>query len=172
MKRFLPVLTAVLVGAIAFGVEQTVNQGSPGTRGPWPVTAGAGSSGTSTSSSLNAKYPTATTTALIANGAACTTIGGASCTIIYASTDWGQWSNLTITLSNTDGANAITNVLVEWSPDSTRWEIWDSTTFAALAAGTTKSIAISGNSRRYLRIEARGAANVTSAVVAITANDG
>ncbi len=172
MKRFLPVLTAVLVGSIAFGVEQTVNQGTPGTRGPWPVTAGAGSSGTGTASSLNAKYPTAQTTVLTINATPCTAIAGASCTTIYTATDWGQWSNLTISLTNTDGANAITNVLVEWSPDGTHYELWDSTAFAALAAGATKSIAIAGNSRRYLRIEARAAATVTSAVVTITANDG
>lgn len=171
MNRFkLAVIAALLVCGVAFAADTVVNQGTPGTRGPWPVTAGAGTTGTGTSSSLNAIYPTATTTPLTLNAVACTTIGGASCTVIYAATDWGQWSNLTISLRDS-GANTIDNVLIEWSPDGTNFELWDSTTFAGILTTVTKSIAIAGNSRRYLRIEARAAA-ATTAVVTITANDG
>lgn len=178
MKRALPVVGLVMLIAGLVWAGTQVDQGAPGNMGPWPVkTVGGNSScspdaGTSCPSSVNTKYPTATTTALTGNATPCTAAGGATCTVIYASTDWGQWTDITITISNTDGADAITNVLVEWSPDNSRFEVWDSTTFAALAAGATKSIAISGNSRRYLRIEARAANNVTDAVVTITANDG
>lgn len=163
-------LATLLVCSVALA-GTLVDQGAPGNFGPWNTKV-SGSSGTSPTSSLNGKFPAAQTTALSANGTPCTTVGGASCTTIYTSADWGLWSNITITLTNTDGADAITNVLVEWSPNNSNWEIWDSTTLAGLAAGATKSIAISGNSRRYLRIEARAAANVTDAVVTITANDG
>lgn len=48
-----PVLLAVLVGAAAWATETTVNQGSPGTRGPWPVViigGGTADGGTSSSS--------------------------------------------------------------------------------------------------------------------------
>lgn len=105
--------------------------------------------------------PTKTTTVIAANGAACTTIGGASCTIIYASTDWLAWPNYCITLRETAGANPVTNVEVEYSPDNTNWERWDSTTFAALGASTMKSLCVAGNAHRYLRIEAQSAAGST-----------
>ena len=113
--------------------------------------------------------PTATTTTVPLNATACTAVGGASCTIIYASTDWGAWPNVTITVRNSS-ANVLENVLVEWSPDGTNFELWDSTSLDNLAAGATASIAISGNSRRYLRIEARSDDAVASVVVNITAN--
>lgn len=45
MNRFFgTLLVLILVGSAAYGVDQIVNQGSPGTRGPWPVTSS--SSGT------------------------------------------------------------------------------------------------------------------------------
>lgn len=113
--------------------------------------------------------PTATTTVVAAT--ACATPSAAGCTIIYASTDWQMWSDITITVRNSDATNVLTQVIVEWSPTGAAgtWEAWDTTTFAALAVSTTKSLAISGNSRRYLRIEGGAAAAVTSAVVNITA---
>ena len=113
--------------------------------------------------------PTATTTTVPLNATPCTAVGGASCTIIYASTDWGAWPNITVSLRNSS-ANVLENVLVEWSPDGTNFELWDSTSLDNLAAGATASIAISGNSRRYLRLEARSDDAVVSAVVNITAN--
>lgn len=162
-------LSHVAAAALA---DDTVNQGAPGNRGSWPVKIVGtnsldGGPGTNTVTTFN---PAATTTSLTLNATPCTTAGGASCTIIYASFDYGPWPNVTITLRNS-GANPIDNVLVEWSPNNSNFEVWDSTTFASLAAGASSSIAIAGNSRRYLRIEARAAA-ATTAVVTITANDG
>jgi hypothetical protein len=119
---------------------------------------------------LATNTPSATTTAVGASGVACTTPGGASCTIILASTEIIGWSNVTITMRNS-GANAFSNVLIEFSPDGTNWEVWDSTTLATLAAAAILSISISGNSRRYIRMEARSASGAT-AVVNLTMNDG
>lgn len=36
-NKALLLITAMLVGGVALAVEQMVNQGSPGNRGPWPV---------------------------------------------------------------------------------------------------------------------------------------
>ncbi len=160
----------LLLGTSAFAqTTVTSNQGRPGAFGPWPVT-GSGSSGTATVSGRNAINPAATTTVVASNATPCTTAGGASCTIVYASTNWQTWTNITITIRNS-GANAFSNVLIEWSPDGTNFEVWDTTTFGTLAAGGIISLAIAGNSRRFLRIEARSASGAT-AVVNITANDG
>lgn len=101
---------------------------------------------------------------------ACTTAGDADCTIVYASTYWLPWPAMTITLRNS-GANALSNCLVEWSADNTNWEVWDSTTFATLASGAILSMGISGQSRGYLRIEARSASG-TTIVPIVTANRG
>lgn len=109
------------------------------------------------------------TTIVPTNGTACSTVGGSSCSNIYGGsggTNLSTYSSVTITIRNS-GANTLDNVLLEWSPDGTNWEIWDSTTFAALATVTTLSMAITGNSRKFLRIEAR-AATVTTTVVSIT----
>lgn len=173
MKTFLRLVAFILLSTVAVAfADSTVNQGTPGTRGPWPVkTVGSssldGGPGTNT---ITTFAPAATVTGLSANGTPCTQIGGGSCTTIYAAFDYGVWTNVTITLKNV-GANTIDNVLVEWSPDGTGFEIWDSTTFAGLTSGSVTSIAIAGNSRRFLRIEARAAA-ITTASVLITANDG
>lgn len=172
MRRLLVALLAGLFATSAVAQTSTVtaNQGRPGAYGSWPVRQ-LGVAGTATNTSgRNAARPTATTTVVSSNATPCTAAGGASCTIIYASTDWLQWSNITITIRNS-GANALTNVLVEWSPDGTNFEVWDPTTFAALASSASLSLAIAGNSRRFLRIEARSALGAT-AVVSITANDG
>lgn len=156
-RRWAVAFAAVAAVALA---GTLVDQGVPGNYGPWKVT--------SVASSASVSTPTATTTVLAAQGNGCTTAGDADCTTIYASTEWITYSNITITIRNS-GANAITDVLVEWSPDGTNFEVWDNTTFAALAAGAIDSLAIAGNSRRYLRIEARSASGAT-AVVNITAS--
>jgi hypothetical protein len=173
MKKWISgFMTYVLLAASVSYADERVNQGAgnPATQA-WkvytaPPTPGPSASGRATYA------PAATTTSLTANGVACTTAGGASCTIVLASIELISWTNVTLTIRNSDGADAITNVLVEFSPDNTNWEVWDSTTFAALAAGGILSLAIAGNSRRYMRVEARAAADVTSVVVNLTMNDG
>lgn len=161
---------ALPLGAIAQNaVDQ--GQGQSSLSAPWRVQTTGGSSG-STTSSVNYYVPSATTTTLTGTGTACTAAGGAGCTIILASTQIIQWPNVAITIQNTDGADAMTNVLIEFSPDNTNWEVFDSTSFAGLAAGGILSMNIEGNARRYVRVEARAAVTVTSAVVTLTMNDG
>ena len=115
--------------------------------------------------------PAATVSTVVGNVTACTAVGGASCSVIYPSTDWGAVPNLSIAITNL-GATVIDNVLLEWSPiaDGGGFELWDSTMFASLAASTTKSVAISGNSRRFLRIESRAAADGGPVHVTVTGN--
>lgn len=167
------VFVAALLLSGAAWAQSTVYQGNGNPNVyPWKVYSVAPSGSSSATASSNAVYyPAATSTSLTGNGTACTAAGGASCTIILASIELGAWSNITITIRNSDAADALTNVLVEWSPDNSNWEVWDSTSFAALAAGAQLSMAISGNSRRYLRIEARAAVD-SAAVVTLTMNDG
>jgi len=174
MKRFalglLLFAMAVTGDAVAQSATVTANQGRPGAYGSWPTRSLGVAGVATTTSGRNAARPAATTTTVTLNATTCSAAGGASCTIIYAATDWIQWSNLTITLKNT-GSNTLTDVLVEWSADGTNFEVWDSTTFAGLAAAGIRSLAIAGNSRRYLRMEARSASGTTTSV-SITANDG
>ena len=99
-----------------------------------------------------------------AGGGPCTNFGGSSPTS-WSSTDFSQWPNLTVTVTVVSGT--LTDALVEWSADNSNWEVWDSTTFDNMTG--TKSIAISGNSRRYLRLEGR-AAGVTQVTVVVSAN--
>src|SRR5688572_18371642 len=175
MKRLSRQLGAVLLAMSLVAppalAETIVTQGNGSTSvRPWRVQATGGGSG-STTSALNIYAPASTSTNLTANGAACTVAGGASCTTILASIELIEWSNVTITIRNSDAADTVENVLVQWSPDNSNWEVWDSTTFATLTAGQIRSLAISGNSRRYLRIQARASAN-SSTVVHLTMNDG
>lgn len=155
---------AILTAAVAPAVAEIVDQGQPGDQGPWPVVTGA--SGTSSSiSSLTASSaaPTKTTTSLTGSGVACTAPGGASCTVILASTEVINWPNVAITIHNT-GANTVDNVIIEWSPDGATWSTWDNTTMASLPTTDgldMRDMQITGNSRRYIRIEARAAANTS-----------
>lgn len=160
----------VFLAAGSVNAEQIVRQGSGNTATQaWKVYTVAPPS-TSSSSARGTNSPVATSTTVNSNGTACTAAGGASCTIILASIEVVAWTNITITIRNS-GANALTNVLIEFSPDNSNFEVWDSTSFAALASGAILSMAFAGNSRRYLRIEGRSAAGTTT-VVNLTMNDG
>ena len=181
MKRYLPaVLAALVVGALA--LAGPVKRGTSTDYGE--TMAGRDSAGKSYPIAVNdAGYqyvisgdsatsaPAQTVSTVVGNVTACTAVGGASCSIIYPSTDWGSVPNLSIAITNL-GAAVIDNVLVEWSPiaDGGGFELWDSTMFASLAASTTKSVAISGNSRRFLRIESRAAADGGPVHVTVTGN--
>jgi len=99
-----------------------------------------------------------------------TTIDEAS-EIILASTEILGWPNVVLTIENTD-ADAFTACTVQMSPDGTTWEAWDTTTFASLGANTMKSLQISGNSRRYIKVIATATGNAGSADVWLTGNAG
>jgi hypothetical protein len=104
----------------------------------------------------------ATATTLTGTGTGCTTPGGAGCTIILASTAVGGWPNVTIYVKNT-GAQALTDVLIETSPDGSSWEEAVPGTFDGLATGTTKSANYLGH-YMYIRVEARAAVTSSASV--------
>lgn len=64
------------------------------------------------------------------------------------------WTNLSLTLVNNNGTNKLESGSVEFSPDNNAWETdWDKTTFVGLtAAGGVRSMQITGNSRRWMRV--------------------
>lgn len=112
-----------------------------------------------------------------ANNTTCSTAGGASCTIVFPETNLLSWTNITISIKNT-GSNALTDCLIEWSPPNVAntaskgyYEVWNSTTFASLSAGSVLSLSFAGNSRAYLRIEGRSTSGTTLDIT-VTANGG
>ena len=145
-------------------IAEIVDQGQPGDQGPWPVTSAATSTSTSISSlSASSAAPAKTTTALVADADACTFAGDTDCTNILASTEIINWPNVAIAIHNA-GANTVDNVVISFSSDGTTWETWDTTTFATLLTTDgldMRSMQIAGSSRRYLRIDARAAANTS-----------
>jgi hypothetical protein len=81
----------------------------------------------------------------------------------------GDFDNVALTITNTGATNVLSDVLVLMSDDGTNYEVWDSTTFDELATTTTKSMQISGNSRRFLKVIGRSNAGTTVKVgVAVT----
>lgn len=125
-----------------------------------------------------------TTLAIQASG--CTTVGDTDCTNIgkcssatsgglCSATDaaWfiGEFTSFVLTVSNTGVSNVVSDVLVELSADGTNYELFDSAYFDELATTTTKSMQFSGNSRRWIRVNARSASG-TTVVVSIAAHDG
>lgn len=187
-------LAALVLGALVFAGTE-VDQGKPGRYGSWPVSiTGAvvltgsvvtidggnvvvsgnvlvdGGSITPTPSSA-ATLVSSNAPGLGANVTPCTAPGGASCTNIIGGSGGLNllgYQNFTITITNTD-AGALSNGLVEFSADGTNWELYNSTVFSALPAGTTTSLAFAGNSRRFCRVEGRSLAG-TTVQATITAN--
>lgn len=128
----------------------------------------------------------AKSTTLAVQASGCTTVGDTDCTNIgkcsgattgglCSATDaaWfvGDFSNFTLTVTNTGATNVVSDVLVEFSADGTNYELYDSAYFDELATTTTKHMQFSGNSRRWIRVNARSASG-TTVVVSISANDG
>lgn len=184
--RYKICLCVIALAALVYAGTE-VDQGKPGRYGSWPVSVSAISA--TAVNVLDGGYTNVLNTVVVvpdggyttivpasvallrtsnlqgipSNGAACTTAGGASCTIILASTNYQLYQNVAISIQNA-GANTINNVLVEWSPDNSAFEVWDSTTFANLAAGAILSMQLGDNSRKFLRIEARSASGSTAQV--------
>ncbi|MCG3172661.1 MAG: hypothetical protein GMKNLPBB_00815 [Myxococcota bacterium] len=80
--------------------------------------------------------------------------------------------NLSITVKNTHPSNAFTACAVQVSPDGVNWANGDVTSFAALAAGDTAAIALSGQSHMWLRVLATAAGGDGSSSVWLTGNNG
>jgi len=97
-------------------------------------------------------------------------IGTAKVTV-YASTEVLTWPNFCIYVENTDGADAMTDVDIEASPDQTLWIDLGWAACDALAAGAGCVYCVGDNSYRYIRVQAAAAdANPTSSNVWITGN--
>ena len=96
-------------------------------------------------------------------------VSGSAGTILDA-TDVSAWSNIAITLSN--GAGSLGTVAVEFSPNNSDWEDWDSSTFSSLAADTVLSLQIAGNSRNYLRIRSTDTPAATAVTASLHMNNG
>lgn len=119
----------------------------------------------SANASAIATTSSAETTTLAANGTACTTPGGAACTVVYPGngdvSDFSSWTSVTLQVTNT-GSNALTNGLVEVKGcNSNTWVTIDSTSLAALASAASVVISFSGNSYCGIRIEGRSASGTT-----------
>lgn len=166
MNKFkkLAVLAIALVAAAAAAQTAVVIRSGSSTQ---LLTVNAdGSLNVATSASASVSTPTKTETTLAADADSCTTPDDADCTVILASIEVVSFKNIAITIHN-DGANTLSDVIVEFSPDGTTWETWDNTTFATLLTTDgldMRSMQISGNSRRYLRIEGRSLAGTTTDV--------
>lgn len=82
-----------------------------------------------------------------------------------------DWSNISITVHNT-GSNDLGTIAVQFSPDDSSWEDWETSCFSGLTAGEITSIQISGQSRNYLRLRANAQASATGVVIHVTLNNG
>lgn len=80
------------------------------------------------------------------------TLTSGSAGAIISATDISQWGNVAVTLQNA-GAGSLGTVEVQVSPDAASWETLDDTTFSGLAAAAMTSSQLSGNSRKYLRVQ-------------------
>lgn len=94
---------------------------------------------------------------------------------VFTATDVQLWSNLAITLVN-NSVNNLKSASVDFSPNNSNWEVWDSSTFATLSSSTVLSMQVSSNSRKWLRIRAwssgSGGSNTGSLDIYITTNNG
>lgn len=106
---------------------------------------------------------TAETTTIGANATACAAPGGASCTVILPKTNVASFNNLTVYVKNSHASAAITNILIETSPDGTSWEEVVADTFDALAAGKLKSVNWLGH-YAFVRVEAQATSASSSSV--------
>ena len=79
---------------------------------------------------------------------------GNSYSILFGPTDVSKYPNLAITLVNNHATNKLESGSVEFSPNNIAWETdWNVSTFANLAAnGGVRSMQITGNSRKWLRV--------------------
>ncbi len=94
---------------------------------------------------------------------------GASYNVVFGPIDLSLCSNFALTIIN-NGAAALTSASLEWSPNNSNYEQWDTTSFAGLAAGGILSMQVSSNSRKWFRVRAIAATGSTD--IYVTANNG
>ncbi|MDP3763674.1 MAG: hypothetical protein Q8Q92_03435 [bacterium] len=94
---------------------------------------------------------------------------------VFTATNVQYWSNLAITLIN-NSVNNLKSASIDFSPNNSNWEIWDTTTFTTLSSSAILSMQIAGNSRRWLRVRAWSSGSVGSNTgsldVYVTTNNG
>lgn len=113
--------------------------------------------------------PSAAVVPLTANAGVCSAADESGCTIVLPAVEVVGYPRFALTVYA--GAAILNDVLVQFSPrpDATMWETWDASIFSGLPASGVRSMQIGGNSRRWLRVKARAAAN-SSAEVYLTAS--
>ena len=80
---------------------------------------------------------------------------GDAYSVVFGPLDVSNFSNVAITVINNHGTNILKSGSVEFSPNNSQWETdWNLDTFSGLAVGGVRSMQISNNSRRYLRVRA------------------
>ena len=95
---------------------------------------------------------------------------------VFAATDLALWSNISVTMINNSMHN-LKSASLEWSPNNSNFEQWDTTTFQTLSSSAILSMQIGSNSRRYFRIRAQSSGsalygNTGSLDVYVIVNDG
>lgn len=96
--------------------------------------------------------------------------------IAFSATDLSLWSNISVTIVN-NSVNNLKSCSLEWSPNNSNYEQWDTTTFQFLTSSGISSMQIGSNSRRWFRIRAMSSGTVAggntgSLDVYVIVNDG
>lgn len=95
---------------------------------------------------------------------------------VFNATDLSLWSNISVTVVNNSVHN-LKSASLEWSPNNSNFEQWDTTTFQTLSSSAILSMQIGSNSRRYFRVRAQSSGsaalgNTGSLDIYVIANDG
>lgn len=131
--------TVVITGTVNFGGVAQPITGNVGFNSPQPVFL----SGTS--------FAPVTTILTSSTTEVSSTFTGNSYSVVFGPTDVSLFSNVALTIIN-NAATAILSASIEWSPNNSQFEVWDTISFANLQPATVKSMQISGNSRKFLRV--------------------
>lgn len=101
----------------------------------------------------------------------CVPPDGSGCLLVYGPgsgsnvVNWQAYQNLSLFIQNT-GSNNLVQVILEWAPTADGpWSVWEYSVFVATTfpPGEVRTIQISGNSRPFFRIEARGSTTTMNA---------
>lgn len=159
------VSSTVTFGGTAQPITGTVNIGNT----PVPVT-GTVSIG---NTAIPVTFPTGSATNTLTGSVFQQTSSflGATSQIIFASTDLSLWTNVAVTVVN-NAATTLQSASLEWSPNNSIFEAWDTTSFAALPTATAKSMQILGNSRKWFRVRGIGTNATGSTDVYVHVNNG
>jgi hypothetical protein len=150
----------VVSGSTGGGVTSTVTFGGTAQ----PITGSVALIGTPTVAITGSRVPLSG--ASFQNSSSFT---GGSYNVIFGPIDLSLCSNFALTIVN-NAATSLVSASLEWSPNNSQYEQWDTTSFAGLAAGGILSMQVSSNSRKWFRI--RAIATNGSTDIYINANNG